>query len=306
MPNFHSLKLSLFLRAIVGAMVGALLLSSCNALQLVATTEPTAVPPTPTPTPTEVPPTPTPEPTEVPPTPTPEPTEVPPTPTPEPLTILLVAEDSLSGRASFTSSDEIGETLDILGVDFDTWSTHRSGVPTRKAISAYTVVIWAVGDDCCDSPPPDSVEAMIGYLNGGGNLIAEGGSMASPWAGHPFTLDYLGVTVTGYSPIGDIVVEDSDHPLAAGFPEGSISLSVSGLVPPDTIGPGKADAVFVRGPKSAEAGTPAITAHDTGRFKVVFSAVPLQWLSSVDRERLLQNALDWFSSGTGGETGSVT
>jgi hypothetical protein len=241
-----------------------------------------------------------PEPTEVPPTPTeePAPTEEPPTPTPTPapLTVLLVIEDALSGRADFTSSDEIASSLDALGVEYETWGTYDDGAPTASFMSDYPVVIWSVGDDCCDSPPLESINAMVDYLDDGGNLLIEGGAVLHPWKDHPFALDYLNVQWTGYSSLGDLVVEDPDHPLAEGFPNTPISLNVNGRVYPITFEPKQADVVFVRGPKSAEVGKASISAYDSGHYRTILSTVPLQWFGAADRELFLKNALDWLSA----------
>jgi len=227
-------------------------------------------------------------------TPTPEPTEVPPTATPRPVAVLVVYEDALSGRPDFTSGDEIVLSLTQMGTTFRVWSTLNDGIPSSDTLYNYDVVIWTTGDDCCNSPPLDSVVAIAQYLTEGGAVLYEGGSAVYAWNGSPFLTEFLGVEWTGYSPVGDMIVEDANHPLAKGFPSGSIDLDVNGAVEPDAINVLTADAVFVRGPNSAERGKALITAYESGSFRVVYSAIPLQWFHPQDRQRFLANAIDWL------------
>jgi hypothetical protein len=282
--------------SVLGLLVASMACSVPSLSPPTATLPPTE---TPLPAPTD---TPLPEPTTVPkedaPTPTPAPTEVPPTATPRPAAVLVVYEDVLSGRPDFTSGDEIALSLYQLDMSFNTWSTLNDGIPSQDTLYNYDVVIWTAGDDCCNSPPRDSVIAIAAYLSDGGAVLYEGGSVIYPWNGSGFLDEFVGVKWTGYSPVGDMLVSDADHPIANGFPVGSIDLNVNGAVQPDAIDATTADAVFVRGPNSAERGKALVTARDTGTFRMVYSAVPLQWFYSDDRKLFLTNVIDWLYQGS--------
>ncbi|MGF1507618.1 MAG: hypothetical protein GYB64_05050 [Chloroflexi bacterium] len=234
------------------------------------------------------------------PTATVEPTDVP----VEEQSILIVIEDKLSGQASFTSSDEIGESLDALGLSYDTWNTGGDGIPAESTLAEYTTVIWTVGDDCCDAPERASFDSMEEYIQQGGNLLIEGGSVAYALTCNLNDYDFIegnfGVTVAStcqdWGPMGDIVVE-TDHPVTDGFASDALELNVFGRVRPDIVQPEEGTTVlFVRGPNSARRDSPAVVAtQPTSDSKVVYTIVPLQWFSNASRELFLSNVLDWFS-----------
>ncbi|NDJ51829.1 MAG: hypothetical protein GYB68_01950 [Chloroflexi bacterium] len=221
---------------------------------------------------------------------TPLPTEAP------SLTVLLVAEDELSGRPEWTSADEIASALDSLDVTYDRWRTYQDGQPGRTAANEYDVIIWAVGDDCCDSPTQSSLDTMLQFLDDGGRILIEGGAVISPWPNTPFVQDYLSIRHDGWSPVVDLTLSNANHPLAEGFSGDTLNLSVNSRVRPDAVETRAAVAVFSRGPNSAQSGNPVITAYDSGSFKTVYSSVPLQWMRSNDRRQLIENALNWFAA----------
>jgi hypothetical protein len=236
-----------------------------------------------------------PEPTDEPeelPTATPEPTA---TSEPEEVRMLLVSEDALSGRTDFTSADEIAESLDSLGIEYDRQAT-KDGYPSVAEMLEYTGVIWSAGDDCCDTQEV-SPATVSEYLDEGGNLFIEGGTVAYAWQVSGLTqyIENLGVVATDFTPMGDIVLV-TEHPVTEGFDSAPIQLQVSSSIPPDVVEPIDDTVVlFERGPNSASRGEAAMVAYETDDTKFVFSAASIQWMPPAAREQLLQNIVGWFS-----------
>ncbi|GEM_PF-5647453 len=235
------------------------------------------------------PPTPTPVP------PAPEPTAIPPTEPPPPprLAILVVSDDFASGRTDWSSGTVISETLNELGYPNNYWSTKEDGFPLASDLEAYDLVFWSTGDDCCDTPNADAVRAMSAFVDGGGWLFLDGGSIGYAWANSSFMKNYLHADHTGWNVQADIV--PADHPIAAGLGNEPIRFSRTPFVP-DTIRPRDgAEVVFTRGPQSAARGQPTMIAYDDGEARIVYAAFPLFLLPDNVITTILQNSMDWFS-----------
>lgn len=227
-----------------------------------------------------------------------KPTDVPPTeePAEEPAAsgkVLVVGEDQLSGHYEWTSADEIADALRNLGYTVDTWGTWDEGFPNTDTLNMYDAIFWTTGDDCCDSPPIDGVNAIKSYLDQGGkNLSLTGSSIAYAYPNSTFLKNYVGVNHYGWNPLADLQMEN--HPLAAGM-SGNIDLDEPSGIRPDIVTAyAGTQPVAVRGPSSAGAGQLMMTTYEFDGNKVFFSAVPLQWLPAPQLKILLGNMMDWF------------
>lgn len=238
------------------------------------------------------------QPTPLPPTappPTREPTAIPSTEPPPPpsLAILVVTDDFASGRTDWSSGPVISETLTELGYPNDYWSTKEDGFPVAADLAPYDLVFWSTGDDCCDTPNADAVRAMSTFVDNGGWLFLDGGSIGYAWANSSFMKNYLHADHTGWNVQADIV--PADHPIAAGLGSEPIRFSRTPFVP-DTIRPRDgAEVVFTRGPQSAARGQATMIAYDDGEVRIVYAAFPLFLLPDDAITTILQNTMDWFN-----------
>ncbi len=207
--------------------------------------------------------------------------------------VLVVGEDQLSGHYEWTSADEIADALMNLGYTVDTWGTWDDGIPTVQTLNGYDAIFWTTGDDCCDSPPIDAVNAIKAYLDQGGrNLSLTGSSIAYAYPNSTFLKNYVGVNHYGWNPLADL--QTQNHPLTAGM-DGTIDLDEPSGIRPDIVTAyAGTQTVAVRGPSSAGAGQIMMTTYEFDGNQVFFSAVPLQWLPAPQLKILIGNMMNWF------------
>jgi len=186
--------------------------------------------------------------------------------------------------------------LEMLGYSATVHSVYDLGMPTVNDLQAYDAVFWMVGENCCSAPSFDSVDVLTQFLDEGGKLFIEGGSVAFALNSDgqlTFLEDYLGASYVDFGELMDVEVAGS-HPLSAGLPDvltfasGQISLA-------DVIeAEGNAEVIFIRGPESTFDGETAMVAK-AGDSRVIFAAFSISFLEDNDLEVLLLNAIDWFS-----------
>ncbi len=222
--------------------------------------------------------------------------------TPEPSgigNILVVADDEeYDGSDDGIGSIRVADTLDALGYSATLHSVFYDGMPTANDLEAYDAVFWMVGENCCSAPSFDSVAVLTEYLDGGGRLFIEGGSIAFALDSdgqQDFLENYLGASYVDFGDLLDLEVGGS-HPLSAGLPD-VMTFAFDQISLADVIdAEGGAEIILLRGPESSFAGDPAMVAT-TGDSQVVYAAFSISFLEDSDLEILLLNTIDWFSSG---------
>jgi tetratricopeptide (TPR) repeat protein len=207
--------------------------------------------------------------------------------------VLVVCDNLLPANDDFCSAAAIGNALDNLGYEATTISTFESGMPTLDLLNEYDVIFWSLGDDCCNSPHADGVQVIMEYLDQGGQLVIDGGSIALAWTNSSFLQNYLSADFGGFGNLVDLIPSQDGHPLLEGI-EDPISLKRAPYTP-DVISPlNDATVLFVRGAESLQAGEAAMIAYEDGGRRVIYAAFPLKELPSGILEQLLDNALNWF------------
>jgi len=100
--------------------------------------------------------------------------------------------------------------------------------------------------------------------------------------------------------IGDAALVDlqpNSHSIARIFDDTVQLEAGAGDVILDVIDTEVASIAFRRGPDSEFTGEPALIAYDRGDSRVAYAAFPLYFLPEDDLDLLVQNALDWLTSG---------
>ena len=209
--------------------------------------------------------------------------------------VLVVSDDAGSPGAEGKTS--AGLIRDALSADFSVTvvSTRVDGVPSPSDMLSHSVVFWSIGDYCCLAPSEDGAAALMEYLDSGGALFISGANLGTDWAGSLFFETHLGALDIGDA--AQVDLQPDSHPIANFF-EDTIQFEpgASDIIL-DVIDTDVAGIAFRRGPDSEFAGEPALIAHERGGSRVAYAAFPLYFLPEDDLDLLVQNALDWLSSG---------
>lgn len=209
--------------------------------------------------------------------------------------VLVVSDDAGSPGAEGKTS--AGLIRDALSADFSVTvvSTRVDGVPSPSDMLSHSVVFWSIGDYCCLAPSEDGAAALMEYLDSGGALFISGANLGTDWAGSLFFETHLGALDIGDA--AQVDLQPDSHPIANFF-EDTIQFepSASDIIL-DVIDTDVASIAFRRGLDSEFAGEPALIANERGGSRVAYAAFPLYFLPEDDLDLLVQNALDWLSSG---------
>lgn len=187
----------------------------------------------------------------------------------------------------FTSAARLGELL-AGAYEVTTWSAADDGPLSGDALQGVDVFIWESGDYRDeDAPPAAELEAILAYVDGGGDLLISGLSPA-----------ILGAVET--APLGAAQLAANDPVLSEGFSDGQ-PLDFDRTYPvavPAEDDSGQSDYVFLtRGPDEDEAGV-VVGGGDvaTGDQRTIFLLAPLAGLSDADSAQLLSNIMAWLRS----------
>ncbi len=202
--------------------------------------------------------------------------------------VLIFADDDGEPLTDgFTSAARLGE---LLAADYEvtTWSAADDGPLTDDTLQGVDVFIWESGDYRDEEAPAAAeLEAILAYVDGGGDLLISG---LSP--------TILGAVET--TPLGAARVATNDSILSEGFSDGQPldfdqTYPVAVLDEADT---GDGDYVFLtRGPDEDEAG--AVVGGGevaAGDQRTIFLLAPLAGLSDADSAQLLSNIMAWLRS----------
>jgi hypothetical protein len=199
--------------------------------------------------------------------------------------LILCVDNGLRGERN--SASELEMILTGL-YDVTVWSTKNQGVPSDADLTGYDAYIVETGDYAYD----DEVGKVIESLSGIDHWLLIGEQ--------PFPVDG---ELFKSAPIADLVVADSEHPLAFLFSEGEtiiLSESESGnpalVLPKDMyITTDTGTVVFERGSNSDEAGAAAVYALDdsTGQ-RVVIATFAFYRLPADKQFTFILNVVEWL------------
>jgi hypothetical protein len=213
----------------------------------------------------------------------------PPEPAGEPEgSIIVIAMDLGEGRYdSITSMDDYVAILKGR-YEVTTWSLAEDGVPEGTDLLDYDLVVWTFGDYESQTALEEVADALITVMFGEVPFIMSGA--------------YIGDSDT-QAVLRDIQVSDAAHPIAQGFAAGQ----VIDLVPPPSgaeyevnvlsdVQPEEGTTVFVRGPRSDSAGSPAIyaTADAASNVRFVFIGLPVYLLPEEAKTEVVLNTVGWL------------
>ena len=208
--------------------------------------------------------------------------------------ILLVDDDAGNSYETYYTA-----ALDALGLDYALWST-SGGSPTLADMVDYTMVLWFTGNDYSTTISSTEEADLAAYLNQGGNFFL---------SSQDYLYDVGGSTTfdTTYLQIQSFTSDvNKNNPVGvAGDPIGD-GLGAYTLTAPSGFGTLYTDNVV----KTATAGVTNpfkwndianfnSTSYDSGTFKTVFLAWPIEGLSALaDRQAVLGAVVDFFGGCT--------
>jgi hypothetical protein len=169
------------------------------------------------------------------------------------------------------------------------WTTGSQGTPSAEEMGKYKWVIWSSGGYENGGPGLGDLDAMLGYINTGGNLTIS--------SRRPF----FGMGTEDPSVIADVTVTDELPALVAGLPAEGITLEngLPPVVPLEVTGEGNGPKIALRrGPDSGNAGAPLLfLATDEGDAETVGArlmvlGMSLTWLPDEFGQQLVRNMAD--------------
>lgn len=198
--------------------------------------------------------------------------------------LLIISADAGDGER--TGAAELAE---ILSADYTVklWSIQEDGLPTPADLSDYGAYILAFGDYAMSADNVGVFEVVENIEAGGIMLIGE-----QPLPGSAEEIDA--------APLADLQVQNADHPLAAGFDEdeilplGALENDIPAMLIPEDD---EVETILVRGPESAEAGTPALIAgedSDDPTARYIIASFAFYRLSEDAQRTLALNAAAWL------------
>ncbi|HXF63398.1 MAG TPA: hypothetical protein VNK95_17345 [Caldilineaceae bacterium] len=208
--------------------------------------------------------------------------------------ILLVDDNDLMGPTDTVEADIYLQVLTQLGYQPVLWTTSGQGIPTAAELGAYRWVIWSSGGYENGGPGLNALDAMLGYINTGGNLTIS--------SRRPF----FGMGADDPSVIADVQIDDDLPALVEGLPSETIELP-SGLPPVTPLETGSDEegprVALRRGPDSGNAGAPLLflatdegEAESTGARLMVLG-MSLTWLPNDYDKQLVRNMAEVMLAG---------
>lgn len=208
----------------------------------------------------------------------------------EPLPCILLVDDDQNDpdvRSYYTS------TLDDLGAEYSVWDLGTQGSPDAEDLIGYKMVLWFTGKPWSDTFTSANETAVAEYLDSGGNFflssedyLYDAGSVTS------FGQNYL--KISSYT--ND--VNRTDPRGIAGDPIGD-GLGPYTLTAPSGWGTIYSDNVYSSVGTSpfewAANGNDNSTRYDSGTFKTVFIAWPVEGLANLaNRSTVMGNIIEYF------------
>jgi hypothetical protein len=194
------------------------------------------------------------------------------------------------GTGRYDSLTSIEDYRAILSdkYEVEVWKTSELGIPDSEKMVEYDLVIWTAGD-YEDSVGDEESDLVFDVVFEGVPIILSGA--------------FVGDSETN-QPQRDIEVVDASHQVVDGFEVGEV---VAFVTPPsgEVYETGLMDDVeadeitsvpLVRGPGSAEAGTPSmfVMEDDFTSMRLAFIGFPLYLLPEEPKARLIENTVEWL------------
>jgi uncharacterized repeat protein (TIGR01451 family) len=189
--------------------------------------------------------------------------------------------------------------LDANGQHANYWNLLADANLTANMMKAHDVIVWETGASYPDPLGPYENE-LADFLNGGGRLFMSGQDILDQAAGTaPFVLNYLHINWDGTERQNDIgtasVTGVVTNPVMSNI--GTIPVDVGPV-----LGPDFSDEITPTVPAIPafldDLGKPDALSVDTGGYKVVFLAFPLEALGNdCDRADVVSRSLQWFLGG---------
>jgi hypothetical protein len=202
--------------------------------------------------------------------------------------VMIVAMDKGEGHYdSMTSLDDYAAILQGR-YQVATWSLAQDGPPDGMDLLEYDLIIWTFGDFDSEGALEEVADALIAVVFGEVPFIMSGA--------------YIG-DANDQGVQRDILVGDETHPVARNFDAGQV---IDFVAPPSgseyevsalaDVQEGEGTAVFVRGPNSELAGSPAILAaeDEASGARFAFIGFPLYLLPEEPRTQVVLNTVDWL------------
>jgi hypothetical protein len=188
---------------------------------------------------------------------------------------------------SMTSVDDYASILQDR-YEVDTWSLAQDGPPDGVDLLNYDLIVWTFGDYDSETALEEVADALVAVVFGQVPFIMSGA--------------YIG-DAENQGIQRDILVADAAHPMAQGFDDGQVidfvaapsgsEYQVSALA---DVQEGEGTAVFVQGPNSESAGSPAILAaeDEASSTRYIFVGFPLYLLPEAPKTQVVLNMVDWL------------
>ncbi len=217
--------------------------------------------------------------------------------------ILLVDNDWDLGSPNGGGLPYYMTALDMLTRPYDIWETEKLGPLPLHSLIGYSSVIWFTGFNYTTPLTTHDEMLLADYLEYDGNLLISSiDYYFSKGIVTDFMRDYLGVQaivgdINEIDPIG-VPGDPVGHSLGPYTLTRPDHWDVYWPLPPDE-GP-YTDAVTAVAGAAEPFGfhasdTPNSTRYDSGYFKTVFLAWPLEWIAGdYDRMDILESVLNWF------------
>lgn len=198
---------------------------------------------------------------------------------------IFIDDDGEALAGGFTSAALMAAELSGE-YEVTSWSAADDGPLPADALQGIDVFIWESGDyRAAEAPPVEELNAILAYVDAGGDLLISGLSPA-----------ILGEIET--APLGVARVVTNDPVLSEGFSDGQ-PLDFDQTYPvavPNDDDTGADDYLFLtRGPTAAEAGAAVgggeVAANDQ---RTIFLLAPLAGLTEEDGARLFGNIMAWL------------
>lgn len=211
--------------------------------------------------------------------------------------ILIVSDDGGYYQKYGTSLNEFMSVLDTLQCNYDVWRESINGtISSSSFLEQYDIVIWTCGDYAGWVINPREQQAIIEYVNRGGNLLIEGEKFVSNLVKreeYSLLNSVLYVQYKAYSVTTTGFMPSTTHPITADLTEVGW-LTMPTRCPDGVIPFGYGFSVMQYAGTNYSAIT-VVDGSETGKGSVVYFSFSLFNLPRDYRTVLVKNCIGWFN-----------